>query len=104
MSPVDIIHQMMLIPRSDLLSSQTYSQTHLCKLSTPVGTTKLIARFKRVGPNAMRGRGIGAARGRATIQRGMSTRCPLLSTGLEADNIANARRGTSTRTPQGVRR
>lgn len=27
-------------------------------------------RFKRVGPNAMRGRGIGAARGRATIQRG----------------------------------
>ncbi|KAK7050503.1 hypothetical protein R3P38DRAFT_1759850 [Favolaschia claudopus] len=26
--------------------------------------------FKRVGPNAMRGRGIGAARGRATIQRG----------------------------------
>ncbi|RXK42024.1 hypothetical protein M231_00745 [Tremella mesenterica] len=42
-------------------------------------------RFKRVGPNAMRGRGIGAARGRATIQR------------------ANARRGT-TRTNQGVRR
>ncbi|WVF71956.1 hypothetical protein IAT40_006766 [Kwoniella sp. CBS 6097] len=41
--------------------------------------------FKRVGPNAMRGRGIGAARGRATIQR------------------ANARRGT-TRTNQGVRR
>ncbi|ODN72992.1 hypothetical protein, variant [Cryptococcus amylolentus CBS 6039] len=42
--------------------------------------------FKRVGPNAMRGRGIGAARGRATIQR------------------ANARRGTTTRTNQGVRR
>ncbi|GFZ45851.1 Small nuclear ribonucleoprotein Sm D3 [Saitozyma sp. JCM 24511] len=41
--------------------------------------------FKRVGPNAMRGRGIGAARGRATIQRAM------------------ARRGT-TRTNQGVRR
>ncbi|WVQ78621.1 hypothetical protein IAT38_000707 [Cryptococcus sp. DSM 104549] len=41
--------------------------------------------FKRIGPNAMRGRGIGAARGRATIQR------------------ANARRGT-TRTNQGVRR
>ena len=32
----------------------------------------LIFRFKRVGPNAMRGRGIGAARGRATIQRGES--------------------------------
>jgi small nuclear ribonucleoprotein D3 len=29
-------------------------------------------RFKRVGPNAMRGRGIGTARGRATIMRGMS--------------------------------
>ncbi|KAH7107978.1 small nuclear ribonucleoprotein Sm D3 [Auriculariales sp. MPI-PUGE-AT-0066] len=28
--------------------------------------------FKRVGPNAMRGRGIGTARGRATIMRGMS--------------------------------
>ena len=27
-------------------------------------------RFKRIGPNAMRGKGIGAARGRATIQRG----------------------------------
>lgn len=27
--------------------------------------------FKRVGPNAMKGRGIGAARGRATIMRGM---------------------------------
>ncbi|KAL1410981.1 small nuclear ribonucleoprotein Sm D3 [Vanrija albida] len=40
--------------------------------------------FKRVGPNAMRGRGIGAARGRATIQR------------------ANARRGGPR--SQGVRR
>ena len=29
-------------------------------------------RFKRVGPNAMRGRGIGTARGRATIMRGAS--------------------------------
>ncbi|KAF9049791.1 Sm-like ribonucleoprotein [Panaeolus papilionaceus] len=28
--------------------------------------------FKRVGPNAMRGRGIGTARGRATIMRGVS--------------------------------
>ncbi|KAF9012380.1 hypothetical protein BDQ17DRAFT_1419777 [Cyathus striatus] len=27
--------------------------------------------FKRVGPNAMRGRGIGTARGRATIMRGV---------------------------------
>jgi|SRR6188768_536541 len=29
-----------------------------------------LRRFKRVGPNAMRGRGIGTARGRATIMRG----------------------------------
>lgn len=31
--------------------------------------------FKRVGPNAMKGRGIGAARGRATIMRGRLLRC-----------------------------
>ncbi len=30
----------------------------------------LFFRFKRVGPNAMKGRGIGTARGRATIMRG----------------------------------
>ncbi len=30
-----------------------------------------MSRFKRVGPNAMRGRGIGTARGRATIMRGL---------------------------------
>ena len=30
-----------------------------------------VSRFKRVGPNAMRGRGIGTARGRATIKRGL---------------------------------
>jgi hypothetical protein len=30
-----------------------------------------VSRFKRVGPNAMRGRGIGTARGRATIMRGL---------------------------------
>lgn len=28
--------------------------------------------FKRIGPNAMKGRGIGSARGRATIMRGKS--------------------------------
>ncbi len=32
--------------------------------------------FKRIGPNAMKGRGIGSARGRATILRGM---CPSLA-------------------------
>ena len=30
-----------------------------------------VSRFKRVGPNAMRGRGIGTARGCATIMRGL---------------------------------
>ena len=30
-----------------------------------------VYRFKPVGPNAMRGRGIGTARGRATIMRGL---------------------------------
>lgn len=40
-------------------------------------------RFKRVGPNAMRGRGIGTARGRATIMRGMFF--ILLSVGLVHD-------------------
>lgn len=36
-------------------------------------------RFKRVGPNAMKGRGIGTARGRATIMRGKSSSPHLLS-------------------------
>lgn len=37
-------------------------------------TERRLPRFKRVGPNAMRGRGIGTARGRATIMRGASQR------------------------------
>jgi hypothetical protein len=44
-------------------------------------------RFKRVGPNAMRGRGIGTARGRATIMRGQPF--ILLSTHLLTCYIAN---------------
>lgn len=36
------------------------------------GLMVICFRFKRVGPNAMKGRGIGTARGRATIMRGMS--------------------------------
>lgn len=43
--------------------------------------------FKRVGPNAMKGRGIGSARGRATIMRAQARRG----------------RGPSGR-PQGIRR
>ncbi|TIB79883.1 hypothetical protein E3Q22_02251 [Wallemia mellicola] len=43
-------------------------------------------RFKRVGPNAMKGRGIGTARGRATIMR------------------ANARRGRGGPPTVGIRR
>jgi small nuclear ribonucleoprotein D3 len=42
-----------------------------------------VSRFKRVGPNAMRGRGIGTARGRATIMRG------LLPVFLNIDGNAN---------------
>ncbi|EOQ99837.1 hypothetical protein E3P92_02032 [Wallemia ichthyophaga] len=42
--------------------------------------------FKRIGPNAMKGRGIGTARGRATIMR------------------ANARRGRGGPPPPGIRR
>ena len=53
-------------------------------------------RFKRVGPNAMRGRGIGAARGRATIQRGESDFFAWLSRkqtqyGSEADDACSER-------------
>ena len=43
-----------------------------------------VSRFKRVGPNAMRGRGIGTARGRATIMRG-----PLLAFLYIIDGSAN---------------
>lgn len=44
-----------------------------------VNYTYLENRFKRVGPNAMKGRGIGTARGRATIMRGTpSSNPPLL--------------------------
>lgn len=35
-------------------------------------------RFKRVGPNAMKGRGIGTARGRATIMRANGNTCNVL--------------------------
>ena len=38
--------------------------------SLPCLSSTEFSRFKRVGPNAMRGRGIGTARGRATIMRG----------------------------------
>ncbi|CAE6456015.1 unnamed protein product [Rhizoctonia solani] len=40
--------------------------------------------FKRVGPNAMRGRGIGTARGRATIMRGDSEACATASASVQA--------------------
>ncbi|ETW80755.1 hypothetical protein HETIRDRAFT_154913 [Heterobasidion irregulare TC 32-1] len=43
-------------------------------------------RFKRVGPNAMRGRGIGTARGRATIMRDFPTHDLPLYTPLSHDN------------------
>jgi hypothetical protein len=62
---------MILTSRSDSSSFLIYLPMPLC---TPPYPSRLLLeannRFKRVGPNAMRGRGIGAARGRATIQRG----------------------------------
>ncbi|UZJ56465.1 hypothetical protein CBS101457_005785 [Exobasidium rhododendri] len=47
--------------------------------------------FKRVGPNAMKGRGIGSARGRATIMRAQSRR-------------GGVGRGGPRPPPQGIRR
>ncbi|KAI6134588.1 Sm-like ribonucleoprotein [Pisolithus thermaeus] len=78
--------------------------------------------FKRVGPNAMRGRGIGTARGRATIMRGacmryispMSINSPPLSqltvrirtcmTRCGVLIITAARRGRGVPAPRGIRR
>ncbi|KAI0000366.1 hypothetical protein BJV77DRAFT_973503 [Russula vinacea] len=42
--------------------------------------------FKRVGPNAMRGRGIGTARGRATIMRANGTVPPIVRDGWSITN------------------
>ena len=50
--------------------------------------------FKRVGPNAMKGRGIGAARGRATIMRGR----------FSCINSAQTRRGRAPTRPPTIRR
>lgn len=49
--------------------------------------------FKRVGPNAMKGRGIGSARGRATIMRGTSLAY-----------TAQTRRGRAPPRPPAIRR
>ncbi|TFK54446.1 small nuclear ribonucleo protein Sm D3 [Heliocybe sulcata] len=60
--------------------------------------------FKRVGPNAMRGRGIGTARGRATIMRANGTfavRVRALTT-LICSFIA--RRGRGMPAARGIRR
>lgn len=62
---------------------------HQCKwanLSSYTCDSDMPHRFKRIGPNAMKGRGIGTARGRATIMR------------------ANARRGRGGPPPPGIRR
>lgn len=74
--------------------------------------------FKRVGPNAMKGRGIGSARGRATIMRGKFTKAlRSLSLSFQRDAYfffilsfptAQSRRGRGGAAPrpppQGVRR
>lgn len=70
-------------------SFPTCCRMHRCKFFLPFSCiiwlqpvicahALLFDRFKRVGPNAMRGRGIGTARGRATIMRGLSSLFTLL--------------------------
>ncbi|KAJ7783247.1 hypothetical protein B0H16DRAFT_486021 [Mycena metata] len=65
--------------------------------------------FKRVGPNAMRGRGIGTARGRATIMRGAFFEFKYSAEDLLLTSFltANARRGRGvapTTVSRGIRR
>ena len=69
--------------------------------------------FKRVGPNAMKGRGIGSARGRATIMRGALIDCAAMvhaswatHTALRPRSAAQTRRGRGAPRPppQGIRR
>lgn len=64
-------------------------------------------RFKRTGVNAMRGKGIGTARGRATIMRGVSppgSPVSLITDGHTLLFLANARRGRGIPPPRGIRR
>ena len=65
-----------------LLTARDGKQTHLDSVYIRGSMIRFIVvpdmlsqapMFKRVGPNAMKGRGIGAARGRATIMRGESS-------------------------------
>lgn len=67
--------------------------------------------FKRVGPNAMKGRGIGSARGRATIMRGEWLSLAFLTCTslirLPSRLAAQSRRGRGAPRPpppQGIRR
>ena len=64
-------------------------------------------RFKRVGPNAMKGRGIGTARGRATIMRanGKSEQADFVGLITEVDILLfEARRGRGQPAARGIRR
>jgi hypothetical protein len=54
----------------DMLQNAPMYGIHLLSVCEDRLTPILGTRFKRVGPNAMKGRGIGTARGRATIMRG----------------------------------
>ena len=76
--------------------------------STRTNFHSRLRRFKRTGVNAMRGRGIGTARGRATIMRGLSSlrssSRPLLLIAIFLLFLANARRGRGMPTPRGIRR
>ena len=54
----------------DMLQNAPMYGIHLLSVCGDKLTPDSGGRFKRVGPNAMKGRGIGTARGRATIMRG----------------------------------
>lgn len=65
-----------------------------------------LRRFKRVGPNAMKGRGIGTARGRATIMRAngnVHSQYDLPST-TDRTMYPLARRGRGQPAARGIRR
>lgn len=55
----------------DMLQNAPMCGIHLLSVCGRLADRRFFwTRFKRVGPNAMKGRGIGTARGRATIMRG----------------------------------
>ena len=56
----------------DMLANAPMCVINIPHTASACGLTERTCRFKRIGANAMKGRGIGSARGRATIQRAAS--------------------------------